>query len=355
MTLDIRANYGGLALPSPIVIGSCPMTANESSRISLSTAGAGAIVLPSLYEEQIRQSANEIDTRRAGRNTLAAPSTALPNHDEIPVFDADGYLQLVERAVNGSPIPIIASLNGTTANHWVDFASQLESAGAAAIELNIHRGNPQRYDCPREIEEAIVQSVVLINQAVDLPVFVKLGREFTSVCHLATELLSGADAMVLHGRSPDVDICLDKFDRTIRWGLSGSNQLGQTLSSIVRVHEFCPAMSIAACGGMSSSMDVIKSLLAGAEVAMVVSALYREGIDVVRQMVDGLRSFMEQKHLSSLGELRELRPVSPSSHRQREEYTMSLANQPPPGDVQAQVSSIEGDRFGHAKTDCEQP
>ena len=335
MAIDLQTNYGGLILPSPIVVGASPMTAQESTRIALTTAGAGAIVLPSLHQEEVL----------GWRATTQCDD--VDRDKDSPIIDAESYLGLVRRAVTGSPIPIIASLNGTTANQWVDFASQLEDAGAHAIELNIHRTMPQLYDGPREIEETIVQSVILINQAVEIPVFVKVGREFTSVSHLATKLLSGANAMVLHGRCPDVDICLDDFGQTVSWGLSSRSQLGQTLASLLRVHQFCPAMPLAACGGISESSDVIKVLLSGAEVAMVVSAMYREGTDVIRQMVDGLRSFLEQKHLTDLDGLRELRPKSSSPAEQRQDYKSTLAASPDRDTIFAHSAQIKGDRFGH--------
>ena len=346
MAIDLRTNYGGLTLCSPIVVGACPLTAQESTRIALANAGAGALVLPSLHQEEVVEWQM---IRRHRGNCASNPSPVNENSTECEsaIIDADEYLQLVSRAATGSPIPIIASLNGTSANQWIQFATRLESAGASAIELNIHRGSTGRYHSPREIEDAIVESVKLINQSVKIPTIVKVGREFTSVGHLATRLQSGADAMVLHGRSPDIDICLDNFETCTRWGLSATNQLGQTLSTMIRVHEHCPAMPLAACGGISSSTDVVKVLLAGADVAMVVSAMYREGPDVVRQMIDGLRMFMEQKHFTNLNAMKEMRPIASTSGKQREEYKASLSEQPACKTNCSPAPTATGDRFGH--------
>ena len=128
------------------------------------------------------------------------------------------------------------------------------------------------YAGPREAEDAVVNLVSMIDKAITVPLFLKLGRDYTSLGHLAHRLLSGVDGLVLYGRSPDIDVCLDTVDLTSEWGLTEAGAISHSLGSITRIHCYCPAMPIAASGGIGSPSDVIKAILAGADVAMVTSA-----------------------------------------------------------------------------------
>jgi len=346
MNTQLSTNYGGLELVSPVIVGACPLTAQESMRLAIASAGAGAIVLPSLFQEEVLRWSkkigvplNEYDSELA-RRLDTSPA-------DVAFTDPDAYLRLVEQACGQSPIPVIASLNGFAASHWVDIAGKLQQAGAAAIELQIHRDPPGCYRDPREMEDSIVEAVQLLDQAVSVPVFVKLGREYTSVSHLAVRLLCGAQGMLLYGRVPDTDITLDELKLRTLWQLTPPGSVTQILSSLMRVHAYCPAMSLAASGGISSSSDVIKVLLAGADAAVIASAVYREGPNVIRTYLDGLRVFLQRHQIASVRELREKRPVEFSDEQQRRDYREAISSRLSGESTRDNPPTITGDRYGH--------
>ncbi len=281
MTIDLTTNYGGLQLASPIVVGACPLTANEQTRGVIESSGAGAIVLPSLFEEQVIRWC-----KRAGRTLSQRDRDLLESTKRMRADTADNnaesYLSIVNRASTQLSIPVIASLNGYIASSWIDFAGELQEAGANGIEVNIQQPPPSEYDGPREVEETVVEIVREMDAAITIPLFLKLSRDYTSIPHLARRLLSGVQGLVLHGRSPDVDICPDTLKLNTSWGLTQPGSIVQSLGAIMRVHAYCPAIGIAATGGIGSADDVFRALLAGADVAMVTSVLYREGANTVR-------------------------------------------------------------------------
>lgn len=345
MSVDLTTRYGRLTLRSPLVVGACPLTANEQNRVAIETAGAGAIVLPSLFEEQV-----VVWNEKKGREVTPRERSVIRRGERLGSHavceNAESYLALVNRASVQSTIPVIASLNGDMVGNWLDFAGEIEEAGAAAIELAVHHSFSTTTG-PREIEESLVELVGTINEAISIPLFLKLGREYTCISDLTRRLLSGVQGVVLFGRKPEVDICLDSIELKSSWGLTQPHSIAGSIASILRVHSLCPAMAIAACGGIASSGDVIKSLLAGADVAMVTSALYREGPDVIRTLCDGLVEFMESHHFQSLADLAQRRPIEFDDESERVAYVQSLSSRLTsihPGD---QEPAISGDRFGH--------
>ncbi len=348
MSIDLTTDYGGLKLNSPVVVGACPLTAEEQSHGAIAAAGAGAIVLPSLFQEQVL-----LWNERVGHPFTEHDQKLLARSKRVPSdasgHNAETYLALVNRASVQSSIPIIASLNGESGGNWLDFAGELQEAGAAAIEFNVHHPPPNEYAGPRELEDAIVNLVAEIDAAITIPLFVKLDRYYTSPSHLAHRLLSGAQGLVLFGRAPDVDICLDSFQLKTCWGLTQAGSIVQSLGKIMRIHSYCPAMPLAACGGIGTPSDVIRVLLAGADVAMVTSAVYREGPNVIRTLVDGLRMFMDKHHLKSILELEMKRPIEFDSEEQRQNYIKTLSKRLEAGEVlHDTANAVQGDRWGHS-------
>jgi dihydroorotate dehydrogenase (fumarate) len=346
MDTELTTNFGGLTLRSPIIVGACPLTAQEPIRIAIASAGAGAIVLPSIFQEEILRWNQQIGIKLNCEETRLV-ETSERDPSGTAYTDAESYLALVRHACSQSSIPIIASLNGTTVNRWIDFAGQVQAAGAAAIELKMHRHPPEHYEGAREIEDSIVDAVQCLGASISIPVFVKLGRDFTSISHLATRLLSGTQGLVLFGRSPQVDITLDDLQLRVNWGLTPPGSITQALASLMRVHAYCPAMPLAASGGISSACDVIKVLLAGADVAMVTSAIYREGPDVIRTYLDGLRVFLTRHQIASVQDLRGQRPIEFSSEDQRNSYKAAITSRLAGEATRTQSPTIRGDRYGH--------
>lgn len=346
MSFQMHTHFGGLSMTSPVIVGACPMSINEHTRLALQDAGAGAIVLPSLFEEQVIQWSIKIGRSTTEREkAILAQSAKTRHHWACP--DAESYLALVNRASTLGSVPIIASLNGFTAGGWMDFAGELQEAGTAAIELNVHHGRANHYESSAEIETVVLDAVRDLNAAIDIPLFVKLGPNFTSIPHLARQLLSGASGLVLYGRAPTMDLCLDTLKPASRWRLTHSDEEPESLDALMQVHGFCPAMPLAASGGIRHADHLIKALLSGADVAMVTSAIYREGPDAIRSMLDGLIRFMETHQMQSLLDLRTSRPLDFTSEEERSAYIAALSAHLDATETGATTRSLHCDQWGH--------
>ncbi|WP_372718211.1 dihydroorotate dehydrogenase [Novipirellula sp.] len=346
MTLDLSTNFGGLKLRTPIIVGSCPLTANPQNRIALERSGAGAVVLPSLFEEHVIAwrignggSATEREQRLIDRITGMTRQALVPN--------VETYLAMLNRASVQSNIPVIASLHGGTDGNWLDFAGELQDTGADAIELNVHHRPDNDYDKPRELEDQVVELVKTIRTSISVPLFLKLHREYTAVSHLARRLVSGVQGLVLYARDPEIDIALDSLKLQSKWGMSSPGVISPTLRALMSVYGHCPAMPLAGNGGIGRPEDVIKTLLAGADVAMIASAVYREGPDVIRTMLDGLTQFMECNRVCSLNELQSKRPMEFTSEEDRLNTIEGLSPTPCWIGVSNGEHVIQGDRWGH--------
>ncbi|EMI56056.1 dihydroorotate dehydrogenase-like protein [Rhodopirellula sallentina] len=346
MFSHLHTDFGGLRLTSPVIVGACPMNTNEQTRIAMQDAGAGAIVLPSLFEEQVIQWSVEIGRRLTDRERkILEMSNQSRHHWACP--DAKSYLALVNRASSMLSIPVIASLNGFTAGGWMDFAGELQEAGASAIELNVYHSRAKEYSSAAEIETTILDAVRDVNAAITIPLFVKLGRNFTSIPHLARQLLSGAQGMVLHGRAPSVDICLDTLKLSSRWRLTSTETETSNLDTLMQVHGFCPAMPLAASGGIGHPDHLIKALLAGADVAMITSAIYREGPDVIRTLLDGLTVFLDRHRLTNLRDLQTTRPLEFTDDEERAAYISALTQRLDKIESEHATPVLHCDRWGH--------
>ena len=350
MSFDISTNFGGLLLPSPVIVGSCPLTASMPNRIAMEAAGAGAVVLPSLFEEQVVAWKVNRGGRASDRERrLLELTNSATRRSLIP--DAETYLSLVNRAAVQSSIPVIASLNGHTDGDWVDFAGELQEAGADAIEFCIHHRPHYQYNDPREIECEVLEFVRKIDESISVPLFMKLHREYTSLCHLARKLLSGTQGLILFARDPEIDITLDDCQIRTRWQLSSGGSLSPLIRSLMSVYGYCPAMPLAGSGGVGCSQDLIKVLLSGGNVAMVVSAVYREGPDVIRTMLDGLVKFMECNHLHSLNEMQSKRPLEFSSEEDRLNVIKGLLVCPSGSKLASSHAELHSDSYGHLQTE----
>jgi len=325
---NLASRFGRLKLLSPIVVGACPMTADERIRGELQDAGVGAIVLPSLFQEQVIQWNEKNGKGISGEEARVLERSKRSMMDSF-CDDAETYLSMVNRASVLSSVPIIASLNGEVGGNWLDFAGELQEVGASAIELNVRMPPPTEYDRSQDAESKIQELVSTIGESVTVPVNVKISPEFTSVAHLATRLLSGANGMVLFAGSPIVDIDLGTLQLRPSWELTQGGSIISKLASIMRIHAFCPAMPLAACGGIATADDVLKTLLAGADVAMVTSAIYRDGANVVRLMNEGLKASMAKHNWGNMGDLQAARPLEFSTEAQRLLYIQSLADRHP--------------------------
>ncbi len=328
MEIDLSTKLGNINLRSPIIVGSCPMTAFELQRIAMVSNGAGAIVLPSLLEEQT--------------------ASAMPS-DQNCTTNVDSYLRLVEIAKKQTSIPVFASLSGSCSKAWGSIAKQIESAGADAIELSVRQPNPEQFFDSVAIENAILECAESIDASVAIPLLGKLTRSYTSVGHLAQQIQRCVQGLTLFGRARAVDIELDSLKMTSKWEMTEPGSIVQSLETIMRVRSLCPNLSIAASGGIWNSADLIKALLSGANAVMVTSAIYRDGATVIGSLIEGLIHYMELHDMNSLPELANQAPaiedVVYSDSEESEAITVSASHTGSQHD-----HLIECDRWGHPRS-----
>lgn len=306
MTVDLRTRYLGLELRSPIVASASPLTGETATARRLAQAGVGAIVLPSLFEEEIVQEQLAfLHALEDASHQHAEASGYLPDPEHLPDV-AERYLDRLAAIRRAVPVPVIASLNATSPGAWVEYAHRLAEAGADAIELNLYHVAADPATSAQDIEARHLELVAAVRRSVTVPLAVKVGPWYSAFAHLATALVSrGADGLVLFNRFYAPDIDLDTRDVVARVGLSSSAELRLPLRWIGILRSVLPAtVSLAATSGIGTGEDAIKAIMAGADVAMMTSALLRNGPEHVTAVEAGMRAWMEQHEYTSVAELR---------------------------------------------------
>jgi len=307
--MDLSTRYLGLELRNPLVASASPLSNTLDGIRRLADGGVGAVVLYSLFEEQLRREAAEnAALADAGSESFAEALSYLP-----PAAGAEPgprrYLNLLERAVAAVDIPVIASLNGVTTGGWTDYASALEAAGAAAIELNIYYlpGDPLLRG--REVEDRHVEILTTVKAVVNVPVAVKLSPYFSSTGEVALRLdRAGADGLVLFNRFLQPDIDPETLTVTGGFGLSSPAEARLPRAWIALLAGRVRA-SLAATTGVEEPADVAKYLLAGADVVMTASALLRHGPAYAGVLLEGLSAWMARKGFGAVAGLRGLLAV----------------------------------------------
>jgi len=303
-TVDLSTTYLGLRLNSPIIASASPVSGNPARWSELERAGAGAVVLPSLFEEQIVRESFDLDTALdLGTETFAESLSYLP---ELELYDVGPahHLGLVEQARSRLSIPVIASLNGTSAGWWVQYARHLESAGAHAIELNVYDVISYPRQSAADVEQRYIELVEAVRAEVTVPLAVKLGPWFTSLGHFALALQSaGADGLVLFNRLYQPDIDLDTLDVAPRLQLSTPAESRLPLHWIGILRGFL-SCSLAATTGVHDGSDAMKLLLAGADVTMTASAVLRRGPQCIASMLEWMKDWMVEREYDSVDQLR---------------------------------------------------
>ena len=301
---DLTTRYLGLTLRSPLVASASPLTGDIDMLRALEAAGAAAVVLPSLFEEQLSHEALQVHGMlEAGADSHPEAAGYLPDLQDYNTGPTR-YLRLIEQARSKLEIPVIASLNGVTPGGWTRYARLLSDAGAEAIELNIYRVVADMDASPRAVEQEECELVAAVKAATSVPVAVKLGPFFTAFAHFPGELVAaGADGLVLFNRfyQPDIDLA----DLTVepRLVLSESEELRLPLRWIAILHGRLQA-SLAATTGIHTAADVAKALLAGADVTMMTSALLRNGPDHLGVVTKDLVAWMAERDYESVDQLR---------------------------------------------------
>jgi dihydroorotate dehydrogenase (fumarate) len=300
--MDLTTNYLGLRLRNPLVASAGPLTGTVAGVRSLAAAGVGAVVLPSLFEEDIRRQAErDALLDEAGTHSFAEALTYRPTDDTQSGPHA--YLNLIERTADVG-VPVIASLNGATEGGWTDYAVQMQQAGAAAIELNIHDVPRAPFTSGRDLEQRQIDVLTAVKNAVTIPVAVKMSPYFSSPGEMARRFShAGADGLVLFNRF--VQTGIDPETLTMRAGLQLSHpaEAAYPRSWIAKLHGHVES-SLAASTGVDDADDVAAYLLAGADVVMTASALLRHGPDYAATLLDDLTAWTRRKGFRNLNQLR---------------------------------------------------
>lgn len=302
--MDLSTTYLGLHLRSPLMPSASPITRELDEIKRAEDAGAGAVVLPSVFEEQLRHESAELDAMlEKGAESYAEALSYFPQIGEYRV-GPDDYLELIQQAKAATRLPIIASLNGASVGGWTDYARQLQQAGADALELNIYY-IPTDPELPgAEVEKTYVEILRSVKAAVTLPVAVKLGPYFSNMAHMARQLeQAGADGLVLFNRfyQPDIDLENLEVEHSILLSTPQARRLPLRWIAILYGRVRC---SLAATSGIHTAYDALKMLMAGADVTMLCSVLLRKGMAHLAIIEQEMKRWLEEHEYESLAQLK---------------------------------------------------
>ena len=325
--IDLKTNYLGLQLRTPLVASASPLSQEIDSIRHLEDAGASAVVLYSLFEEQLRQESIELEQHLAeGTDSFAEASSFFPQPDEFRL-GPEGYLNHIHRAKKAVSVPIIASLNGTSVGGWTQYAKLIEQAGADAVECNIYSIAADPELTSSQIEQQYLDILRAVKSVVKIPVAVKLSPFFSNMANMAKRLdEAGADALVLFNRFYQPDINLDELEIQPSVLLSTPQALRLPLTWIgILYGRIRP--NLAATSGVHGPEDVVKLLMVGADVTMLCSTLMRNGIDHLGNIEAGLLEWMEKHEYESVrqmkGSMSQIRCPNPSAF-ERAQYMKAV-------------------------------
>ena len=301
--IDLSTTYLGLKLRSPLVASSSPLCEDVENIRQMEASGAGAVVLHSLFEEQIDLETHELDYRLSnGAESFAESLSYFPDLTHYNL-GPEGYLEHIQQVKKAVQIPIIASLNGVSTGGWVNYARRMEAAGSDALELNIYY-LPNDARLPgAEVEQMYCDLVEAVASSVRIPVAVKLGPQFSAMANIAHRLQrAGARALVLFNRFYQPDIDLESLEVKPQLVLSNSTELPMRLHWVAVLFGQVEA-DLAVTGGVHTCGDVLKCMMAGARVAMMTSALLKEGIGHLATVLEGLLKWMQDHEYDSIRQM----------------------------------------------------
>jgi len=297
---DISTKYMGLTLKSPIIASSSDFTSNIDQIVKLANAGCGAIVLKSIFEEQIRM---EIDSLQVNNmfNTYTDTENYISYYTKK--HELDKHIQLIKEAKKQVDIPIIASIHCSTSEGWTEYVNVLEKAGADAIELNIFILPSDSTKSATDIEQVYFSILDNVRKQTGLPIALKMHHYFTDMAHIANKFADKVDSLVLFNRffNPDIDIKEEKVKSAGSFSEPSDNYFIQRWLGILRP---IISKSLSASGGIHDSEAVIKNLLAGADVVQIASVLYKNDISIIAEMNKDIAAWMEQKNYKTLDDFK---------------------------------------------------
>jgi dihydroorotate dehydrogenase (fumarate) len=301
--MNLRTEYMGLKLKNPIVPSSSPLSRSVNSIRRLEDAGAGAVVMYSLFEEQITSESFYLDYYLShGTDSYGESLSYFPELQHYNV-GPDDYLELIRGAKGAVDIPIIGSLNGVSTGGWIDYASLIEEAGADALELNIYYIPTSTYLMGAEVEYIYTDILRDVKNAVRIPVAMKLSPYFSSTANMAERLWEGgANALVFFNRFYQPDFDLEKLEVVPRLVLSSSDELRLPMSWVAMMYGRVP-VDFAITSGVHTYEDVLKALMAGAKVAMMASELLKNGINRIGEILGEIELWMRAHEYDSVGQM----------------------------------------------------
>ena len=303
--MDLTTTYMGLKLKNPLVVSASPLSRHVDVVRQLEDAGAAAVVMYSLFEEQINHEIQELDYFLTAHSEGHAEALSyFPEPETYNNLHAEEYLEHLQRLKEAVDIPIIASLNGVSAGGWMRYARSMEEAGADAIELNIYyiAANPDV--SAQQVEQMYLLDLSTVKEQVSIPVAVKLSPFFSALANMAKKLdHAGADGLVLFNRFYQPDIDLEALEVVPNLQLSNSHEIRLPLRWIAILYGRLQA-SLAATTGIHNAADVLKLLMAGADVTMLCSALLREGPQKISDILEDMTTWMEEHEYESVEQMK---------------------------------------------------
>ena len=296
--IDLKTQYAGLTLRNPIIVGSSGLTNNAERNKEFEKAGAGAIVLKSLFEEQIEAQSDAL------MQDQDYPEAMDYIRGYVKANQINDYLNLIRESKQLCTIPIIASVNCYKADAWKDFARQIEEAGADALELNVFfmETDLQRVT---DVEQLYARIIRDVKKSVSIPVIIKLGKNFSNIPALVHTLkVNGADAVTMFNRFYQPDIDINSLQIVSGNVFSSHSDLSETLRWTAIVSGKVPGIDISCSTGVHDWEDVIKCLLAGASTVQMCSALYTHGGEIIAQILTCIEEWMHQVHYESVSQFR---------------------------------------------------
>ena len=297
--IDLKTKYAGLSLRNPIIVGSSGLTNNVTRMKEYEKAGAGAVVLKSLFEEQIEINAGQM------LDSSDYPEAADYIDGYAKANLISDYIQLIKDAKTQLSIPVIASINCYKPGSWIEFAKQIEAAGADALEVNISFMETDVNQLHVQVEDVCINILTQIKAAVALPIIIKIGKNYANIPALVTALkANGAAAVVMFNRFYQPDIDINTLQLSSANVFSSHSDLSDTLRWSAIVSGKVPGVCLAASTGVHDWEDLIKCLLAGVSAVQLCSTLYTHGSEVISQMLVCLEEWMSQSGLNTIKEVR---------------------------------------------------
>lgn len=302
--MDLTTTYMGLKLKNPIIVGASPLTASFESIKKLEEAGAAAIVLHSIFEEQINHETKELDHFLFKGSESYAEAIGYFPEVTLSNIESDNYLEEITKLKANISIPVIASLNGVSKGGWINYAKKLEHAGVDAIELNITYIPTDMDVDARDVEALYIDALKAVKEHVTIPVAVKMNAYFSAPAQMAKRLVdAGANGLVLFDRPVHVDIDLENLNSLQVINKSTSKDLSETLRWSAILYNKLDA-SLCASTGVSTHEDILKAIMSGADAVQMVSAILKNGEAHIESVLNNLVAWMEEKEYVSIEQMK---------------------------------------------------